>query len=83
MTRSSSFGIFLLLGSIVIGAVMASAFIQFTSNAGVLFGDSTHTFLHVKPTANGLAKVSIRKTAAVNKSKKSQPSVGQLTNNLG
>jgi hypothetical protein len=82
MTRNSNFGFYLLLGSVVIGAIMASAFIQFTSNAGVLFGDSTHTFLRVTPTANGLARVSIRKQVVVSKNKP-KLRVGRLANSLG
>ncbi len=81
MTRRSNLGFYLLLGTIVIGAILASTFIQFGTNTRLLFGDSTHTFIRVTPTANGLARISIRKPVNVKKSRP-HPSVGQLTNGL-
>jgi hypothetical protein len=83
MTRSNNLGFYLLLGSIVIGAILASTFIQFSTNTSLLFSDSTHTFIRVTPTANGLAKISIRKPVNIKKSKPSYPPVGQLTDGLG
>jgi hypothetical protein len=82
MTNRSNPGFYLLLGCIVIGAILASTFIQFSTNTRLLFGDSTHTFIRVTPTANGLARVSIRKPVSIKKNK-THPPVGQLTNNLG
>lgn len=82
MTKTSNLGFYILLGSIVIGAILASTYIQFSSNTSVLIGDGSHTFIRVTPTANGLARVSIRRPVEVKIRKPNLPSVGQLTNSL-